>query len=105
MSVEPKQKVRYNYEFLKKYCEENNIVLLKDYSNEKVNRDTKIEGNCISENCNNTFNKSFRNLINTNGDGGEWSILNYFDTNPGVRNSIMGMYNKPIILSALMLQS
>ena len=35
-----------------------------------------------------------KNLINTNGDGGEWSILNYFDTNPGVRGSIMRMYEK-----------
>jgi hypothetical protein len=37
-----------------------------------------------------------KKLINTNGDGGEWSILNYFDTNPGVRESIMRMYSKPI---------
>ena len=37
-----------------------------------------------------------KNLIDTNSDGGEWSILNYFDTNPGVRESIMKMYRKPI---------
>ena len=37
-----------------------------------------------------------KKLIDTNGDGGEWSILNYFDTNPGVRESIMRMYRKPI---------
>lgn len=35
-----------------------------------------------------------KKLIDTNGDGGEWSILNYFDTNPGVRESIMRMYEK-----------
>lgn len=33
-----------------------------------------------------------KNLIQNNGEGGEWSILNYFDTNPKVRESIMDMY-------------
>lgn len=35
-------KKKYNFEYLKKYCDENNVELLKDYSNEKINRDTKI---------------------------------------------------------------
>ena len=30
-------KIRYNYEFLQDFCKSNNITLLKDYSNEKVN--------------------------------------------------------------------
>jgi hypothetical protein len=37
-----------------------------------------------------------KNLITTSGEGGEWSILNYFDTNPSVREKIMKMYSKPI---------
>ncbi len=61
--TEPKQKVRYNYEFLQKYCEENNITLLKDYSNEKVNRDTKIEAKCVTESCDEFVNKNFRYYI------------------------------------------
>ena len=66
MSVEPKQKVRYNYEFLKKYCEENNIVLLKDYSNEKVNSNTKIEAKCINETCDEYVKKDFYKIVNNN---------------------------------------
>ena len=27
-------------------------------------------------------------------EGGEWSILNYFDTNPQVRKTIVGLYEK-----------
>ncbi len=65
--TEPKQKVRYNYEFLQKYCEENNITLLKDYSNEKVNRDTKIEAKCISENCEYNTEKAFRLVVENGG--------------------------------------
>jgi hypothetical protein len=67
MTAEPKQKVRYNYEFLQKYCEENNITLLKDYSNEKVNRDTKIEAKCVTESCNEIVNKNFRQMIEKSG--------------------------------------
>jgi hypothetical protein len=37
-----------------------------------------------------------KNLITNSGEGGEWSILNYFDTNPSVREKIMKMYRKPI---------
>lgn len=61
--TEPKQKVKYNYEFLQKYSDENNIKLLKDYSNEKVNRDTKIEAKCVTENCDEIVNKNFRYYI------------------------------------------
>ena len=43
--------VQYNYNLLEKYCNEKNIELVKDYSNEKVNKQTKIEGKCIFENC------------------------------------------------------
>ena len=65
MSVEPKQKVRYNYEFLKKYCEENNIVLLKDYCNIKIKRDTLIHAKCLFNKCDNEVNKKILNLLKT----------------------------------------
>lgn len=63
------QKCKYNLKFLNTYCEENKITLLNDYANSKtnINRDTRICGNCINVNCQNNFNKSFRELIIHNG--------------------------------------
>ena len=54
----------YNYTNLKSYCEENNIQLLNEYSNINVTRDTIIVGKC--KNCNNNFNKTFRQLKKSN---------------------------------------
>lgn len=56
----------YNRELLQKFCKENNIELLKDYSNVKVNREIVIEGKCIFECCHDTFSKVFRQLIISN---------------------------------------
>ena len=53
---------RYNYEFLKELCKEYNITLLRDYSNENLHRDYKIEGNCKTENCNENFEKTLGGL-------------------------------------------
>ena len=61
------QKKRYNYELLKNYCQENNIELLKDYSNDKINRDSIIEGKCIHIDCNETFSKNFKILLLSKG--------------------------------------
>ena len=58
---ERKTKVRYNYGLLKKYCEENGIDLKKDYSNERMTRDTIIEATCL--NCDDTCSKGFRLFI------------------------------------------
>jgi hypothetical protein len=44
---EIKSVVRYDYNYLQQYCKENSIELLKDYSTEKVNRDTIIEAKCL----------------------------------------------------------
>ena len=43
-----------------------------------------------------TINKILKdaNVIQSNFPGGEWSILNYFDTNPKVRNYLMNKYKK-----------
>jgi hypothetical protein len=62
-------RIRYNYEFLQKLCKENSIILLKDYINEKINRDSIIEGKCKSENCNEKFSKVCRNLYRNNNYG------------------------------------
>jgi hypothetical protein len=57
--------MRYNNETLLQYCNENKIQLVNDYTSENVNRESYIEGNCITENCSNIFNKCFRQLVKT----------------------------------------
>jgi len=59
--------MRYTNETLIEYCNENNIQLNNNYENEKINRESYIDGNCINENCCNTFNKNFRQLLKTGG--------------------------------------
>ena len=52
--------MKYNYELLQSLC---NIEMLNnDYSGQKINRDTYIEGKCVTEKCQNTFRRTFRNL-------------------------------------------
>jgi hypothetical protein len=58
-------KIIYNKEYLNMYCNEHNIVLTKLYNN--TNRDTKIEGKCLTENCFYDFNKVFRQLVKSGG--------------------------------------
>lgn len=53
----------YNYDKLMEYCCENKIILLKDYNEIKVTRDTVIIGKCFNVDCCNEFNKLFRNLL------------------------------------------
>jgi hypothetical protein len=60
-------KCKYNVEYLEAYCKENNITLTNNYTNERINRDTYIQGICITPDCNNEFNRSFRELIKLNG--------------------------------------
>lgn len=57
--------MRFNIEKLYQYCRENNITLLKNYNNVKINRDNYIEGNCSCVNCIYTFNKTFQQLVKT----------------------------------------
>jgi hypothetical protein len=61
------KKTRFDFNFLKNYCEENKIELLDDYSEKKINRETIIYANCINEDCSNTVNKTFRNMIELSG--------------------------------------
>ena len=58
---------KYDFELLQNYCNENNVVLLEDYSCKYITRDNIIKGKCIYENCNNEFEKNFRELINAGG--------------------------------------
>lgn len=61
------KELKYSYESLQKFCNENGIELCRDYSTEKVRRETKIEGKCKTEGCNELFNKSFREIIENKG--------------------------------------
>jgi hypothetical protein len=60
-------KYTYNFSVLQSYIYENKITLNKDYSEVKVTRDTLIEGKCITPNCENNFNKTFRQLKSSKG--------------------------------------
>jgi hypothetical protein len=56
--------VKYNLDLLIKFCNENHITLLKDYSGEKLNYEAKIIAKCV--NCDNemvrkTFGKLYKN--------------------------------------------
>jgi len=54
-----KSKIRYNIALLNSFCKVNKVTLTQDY--EKVTRDTKISGYCIS--CKEIFEKDFRSLV------------------------------------------
>jgi len=58
---------KYNYSTLNQFCEENNIILIDDYTNKIINRDTVISGKCITKDCEKKFNKTFREFIKLNG--------------------------------------
>ncbi len=57
----------FDYSRLKLYCDENNITLLTNYENTKVNRNTIIEAKCCGLNCYTDVKKTFRRFINNGG--------------------------------------
>jgi hypothetical protein len=60
-------KVKYDIHMLIDFCNTNNIILLDDYSEQFINRDTNIEGICLNEGCENNFIKPFRQLLKIGG--------------------------------------
>jgi len=60
-------KVKYDIHMLIDFCNENNIVLLDDYSEKFINRDSLIEGICLHDSCKNNFIKPFRQLLKIGG--------------------------------------
>lgn len=58
-------KAKYTVKLLIDYAAEKNITLIGEY--DKVNQNTKISGQCLTEECSNTFCKTFRNLVNDGG--------------------------------------
>jgi hypothetical protein len=55
----------YNNDTFNKYCDNNEIKLLENYEQIKLNREYRINGMCITCDWNNEFDKSFRQLIKT----------------------------------------
>ena len=58
--------LKYCYESLQQFCNENSIELCRDYSGEFVRRETKIEGKCKIDGCDELFSKAFRELMKNN---------------------------------------
>ncbi len=54
---------KYTKNILDKYCNDNNVELIKDYSNEKIWCELSIEGKCSNSECVNIFKKSFKHLL------------------------------------------
>ena len=42
---------KYDFELLQKYCSENNVVLLEDYTDDFLTKNFAIKGKCVYENC------------------------------------------------------
>lgn len=59
--------MKFNNESLQEYCKDNNIILSKDYKDIKITRESVIEGKCLSTDCNNNFQKVFRQMYSVSG--------------------------------------
>ena len=59
------KRTQYDFALLDKYCKANNVTLLEEYSNFKLNRLSNIKSKCVYENCINDVNKKFRELEKT----------------------------------------
>lgn len=53
-------RLKYDYEMVKNICDEGGVILLIDYKDKYVTRDTRIIGKCIL--CDNSFDKSLNKL-------------------------------------------
>ena len=58
-------RTRYDIDYLQRYCNDNNIILLYDYTNQIVNRETRILSKCVTDNCSNNVDKTFRDITKT----------------------------------------
>ena len=54
--------VLYSLEILEDICKKHNIILNKDYTDEKINVKTRIIGSCITDRCAFIFDKSFKSF-------------------------------------------
>lgn len=57
--------IKYNIELLNNFCKENNLNILENFENTKVNCNVKLTSKCINKDCNDFFNKKFHILYKT----------------------------------------
>ena len=69
MEKDKKQKIRFDYNYLYNFCNENNLKLVREYSNVIVTRETLIEVKCVGENCENICSKKLVNLVKNKNFG------------------------------------
>jgi hypothetical protein len=65
MADEKKKPHRYDAAFLAAFCEENKITLNQTCDN--VNRETRLVGNCLTDDCDGKFDRGFRGVVNGAG--------------------------------------
>ena len=58
---------KYDFERLDKYCKENNVELLEDYSDVKLNSVSIIKGECSNKDCCLFYEKSFKTFLFSGG--------------------------------------
>jgi len=61
------KRTKYDFERLDKYCKENNVTILEDYSECQLTKNSLIKGVCVYNNCQETFEKKIINLIDSGG--------------------------------------
>lgn len=60
-------KIRFNNNYLKQFCEENNIHLVNDYTDIQVNRETIVVAKCLTDNCEHVVEKTLRMIVEYGG--------------------------------------
>lgn len=66
LNVCNKKSIIYTFDYLNKFCSDNNISLINKIEQNNINCHTIIEGKCNNINCNNDFKKKFYKLVKTN---------------------------------------
>ena len=87
--------LKYSYESLQKFCNENGIELCRDYSQEVVRRETKIEGKCRNEGCNELFNKAVCHSLHDSQSSSSSKLI---------ASNIVGASSAFILLPALLIK-
>ena len=58
---------KYNISYLVEYSKNNNIILLENYDNKTIDRETIIKAKCLNIDCSNIVFKKFRNIVENTG--------------------------------------
>ena len=88
-------RIKYDFERLDKYCKENGVTLVDDYSQTYLNKNVKIKCKCVYENCENEFEKRFDNLLKT---GSYCKCCIKIMTNKRIKSTFLKKYGSENIL-------